>query len=117
MQDFTKGLRDMKSVFDRLLGDAAPKEKTMYTPGPWEVDSGMVQTADGIPIAHMDRTPGNGTMPTERDSNAHLTAAGPQMYEVLRDIIEYDSDVEKCGIPVALLEKATAAIRKAQGRK
>lgn len=61
-----------------------------HTPGPWEVDSGMVQTAYDhtcktpgcgvhIPIAWMDREPNNGTMPVERDANARLIAAAPKL--------------------------------------
>jgi len=53
------------------------------TPGPWEVESGMIQTAYEhdcrilgcrvhIPIAYMDRNPGNGTLPCERDANARI---------------------------------------------
>lgn len=35
------------------------------------VVSGMIETESGIPIAHMDREPGNGTSPVERDDTAH----------------------------------------------
>ena len=52
-----------------------------YTKGEWKVVSGMVETSTGIPIARMDREPGNGTIPVERDVNAHLIAAAPDMYE------------------------------------
>ena len=51
-----------------------------FTPGPWRYDSGMVYTADlSIPIARMDREPGNGTFGAERDANARLIAAAPDL--------------------------------------
>jgi len=54
-------------------------ENTKHTPGPWVVSSGEVYTAKtGIPIARMRRdTPD--TTPTERDSNAQLIAATPEL--------------------------------------
>lgn len=69
-----------------------------FTPGPWEVCSGMVQTVAEhncktpgcgvhIPIAYMDREAGNGTMPVERDANAYLIAAAPEMFELLQDLM------------------------------
>lgn len=67
--------------------------RTTFTPGPWEVDSGMVQTGREIlstglhiPICHMDREYNNGTLPVERDANARLIAAAPDLLEALRDL-------------------------------
>lgn len=68
----------------------------MHTPGPWEVESGMVQTVlehkcklkgcgVHIPIAYMDRTLGNGTLPVERDDNARLIAKAPEMLAFIRE--------------------------------
>lgn len=65
---------------------------TQHTPGPWRVCSGMVETARGIPVAHMDRAPGNGTQPVERDANARLIAAAPELLAALQRIAT--SDVE-----------------------
>jgi len=47
---------------------------------PWKVTSGTVETADGTPIAHMDRETGNGTIPTERDQNAHFIVEACNAY-------------------------------------
>jgi hypothetical protein len=60
--------------------------KTTHTPGPWVVSSGAVETVSGVPIARMDREPSNGTMPVERDCNAYLCAASPEMLDALEDI-------------------------------
>ena len=62
-----------------------------HTPGPWIYHSGMVwkpdDSANGIPIARMDRdTPA--TQPTERDANACLIAASPDLLEALEDMCE-----------------------------
>jgi hypothetical protein len=50
-----------------------------HTTGPWQVSSGMVETVSGVPIAHMDRTAGNGTLPVNRDANAYLIAKAPEL--------------------------------------
>lgn len=64
-----------------------------HTPGPWQVIGGSVYGygCDSAgeptqPIAHMDRRPGNGTVPTERDSNAKLIALAPRMAAALAAI-------------------------------
>ncbi len=82
------------------------KTEATHTPGPWICHSGMVWKpaktkvdcacdADGdgeIPIARMDREPGNGTTPTERDANARLIAAAPAILGLLKDILEHVED-------------------------
>ena len=65
---------------------------TQYTPGPWKVVSGTVETATGIPIACMDRAPGNGTRPVERDRNAHLIAAAPERLTVLAGFARFSAE-------------------------
>ncbi len=62
-----------------------------HTPGPWKCHSGMVwkadETEDGYPIARMEReTPK--TIPTERDANAHLIAAAPELLEACEDLLQ-----------------------------
>jgi len=49
---------------------------------PWKVETGSIYTADGTPIAHMDRVTGNGTSPTERDQNAHLIVDAVNAYDI-----------------------------------
>lgn len=46
--------------------------KTEHTSGPLNYSSGMIWAGKGeeTPIADMNRIPGNGTTPTERDENA-----------------------------------------------
>ena len=74
----------------------------MHTPGPWTCHSGMVWAettadSDGYPIAHMDRNTDR-TKPTERDANARLIAAAP---EILESLIEMTSSLVaaiECGV-------------------
>ena len=102
-----------------------------HTPGPWVYSDGMVwkhrppepnRTVEAIPIARMDREPGNGTLPVERDDNARLIAAAPEtaaerdrlktinarLVSVLQKIGELD------GFSSDVREDARAAIAKAQ---
>lgn len=99
--------------------------KTQFTPGPWEVDSGMVQTvaerlSSGlhIPIAWMDREPNNGTLPVERDANAQLIAAAPDLLSAAKDALESLlrlPDTEGA-YRVTNISQLRAAIAKAEGK-
>ena len=63
---------------------------TVTTPGPWTCHSGMVWAKGPrgeIPIAHMDRDQDNGTTPSERDANALLCAAAPDLEAVVQRTI------------------------------
>lgn len=85
-----------------------------HTPGPWQVNSGMVETVAGIPIAWMDREPNNGTMPTERDANAKLIAVAPKLLEALRDALKALEVANIAGQSLyasAVTEKVRVAIR------
>lgn len=130
---------DARKVFDKYERAIASQSK--HTPGPWEMDSGMVQTAYihkdckltvgfcdvHTPIAYMDRKPNNGTMPTERDANARLIAAAPELLEALRAIIypnnertvEFNSNQQYylAKIEGGELERAIQAIAKAESKQ
>lgn len=57
-----------------------------HTPGPWKVECGSVYTEDGWPIATMVRdrsATAAGIFPAERDANARLIAAAPELLEEL----------------------------------
>jgi hypothetical protein len=58
-----------------------------HTPGKWVTVSGTVETENGTPIAKMDRETGNGTLPVERDDNARLIAAAPEMEKTLLSLL------------------------------
>ena len=64
-------------------------KQVWYTPGPWFVACGSVWTTPygsddgGASIARMDRDEQQ-TTPTERDANARLIAAAPDLLEVCR---------------------------------
>ena len=55
-------------------------KETKHTPTPWTVESGAIFANGAIPIAHMDREIGNGTVPVERDENAKFIARACNNY-------------------------------------
>lgn len=74
---------------------------------------------DKVPIAKMDREPENRTLPTERDANAYLIAAAPdllQAAEACLDYFVYMSEQNSDFTPDANWLKALVeAINQAQG--
>ncbi len=60
-----------------------------HTSGPWKVVTGAVFTEGGVPIAMMDRETGNGTLPVERDHNAYLIAAAPDLLEAAKGALNH----------------------------
>ncbi len=84
---------------------------TDHTSGPWTYESGMVYTVHGhIPVARMDREAGNGTSPAERDSNARLCAAAPDLKTAVTWLLE---DVANASLREDTVAYATAALQKA----
>ena len=83
-------------------------DRALHTPGPWTCHNGMVfkyvpnvyTTGGGesIPIARMDREQGNGTDPCERDANAKLCAAAPELLAVCEQILtRLDAEAKSIG--------------------
>lgn len=63
---------------------------TKHTPGPWKCESGQVLRNDGAVIARMDRTDEAtkaGIYPVERDLNARLISAAPELLEACKDAL------------------------------
>ena len=98
-----------------------------HTPGPWKVRNGSVYHAhmfgngwDDIPIAKMDRETRE-TGPTERDANATLIAAAPELLKaleaILPEFIADKVDQSMCADPstLARIERAKDAVSKATG--
>ncbi len=83
---------------------------TKHTPGPWIVDSGAVYTTHSIPIAKMDREQGNGTLPVERDNNAHLIAAAPEMLDALKGLFEHCTMIHKYWGEISNVKEGNEAI-------
>jgi hypothetical protein len=92
-----------------------------HTPGPWTVAYGSVYSESGeCRIAYMDRDEPM-TKPTERDANAQLIAAAPEMLEALEGMTDmFERHIENRPGPndaAARWDKARAAIAKARGVK
>lgn len=89
-----------------------------HTPGPWAVKSGSVWTKHSCyedatqfaRIAYMDRDCPH-TRPTERDANARLIAAAPELLEALEKIATWPDGFTF----IDAIELASAAIAKAKG--
>ena len=86
-----------------------------HTPGPWDMDEGdygiyQIETSDQIAEVfshHPDE---------ELKANARLIAAAPELLEALRELLEYDGGAFcVCDDPYAM-DRARAAIAKAEGR-
>lgn len=88
-----------------------------YTPGPWIMHSGMVWDAKGeVGIARMDRDEPN-TEPCERDNNARLIAAAPELLEALKNLLPIcDNDGPLLRVYQKEAIAAEKAIAKAEGQ-
>ena len=99
-----------------------------HTPGPWKTNSGqVVRESDGAVIANMDRSDAAseaGIYPVERDDNARLIAAAPELLDALQYIPTEGSDCPPNVEPaefyrsqlLACIGHAARAIAKAEGR-
>lgn len=94
-----------------------------HTPGPWEVIGGAVYTATehigtAARIASMDREELR-TKPVERDANAHLIAAAPDLLEALKLSLAWFLAADCAATPGGRKDLATirAALAKARGDK
>lgn len=85
-----------------------------HTPGPWFANHGAVNAQD-VPIALADDY---SKSQSEREANARLIAAAPDMLAALRGIFVHlaaeAADTHR-GHVIAALETARAAITKAEG--
>jgi hypothetical protein len=102
------------------------QSRDTFTPGPWICHSGAVWqdgphvypkgNADGIPIARMDREDRR-TTPVERDNNAKLIAAAPELLDALKVFLEAwdNNDVTTTAAMEAAERQTRMAIAKAEG--
>lgn len=95
-----------------------------FTPGPWEVSSGLIITAaDGSDIAEVV-TRRHGDAPilaasmaahNERKANAALMAAAPELLEAVQRMLRWMG--LGCDIPPSSITLARCAAEKATGNK
>jgi len=107
--------------------------ESKHTPGPWSVQNGAVYGCNNpkhgssphvcaldntpIRIASMDRDgPNKVHAPTERDANARLIAAAPDMLQALERMVAVYEYVTQIRHDDDALAQAIAAIAKAQGK-
>ena len=90
-----------------------------YTPGPWWIDKNVIETNWLIccDIGERNRGYVASLAVTNEDalSNAQLISAAPDLYETLKIILEYPyCDASPLEDPL-VMDRARAAIRKAEG--
>ena len=79
-----------------------------HTPGPWIHDEHGILMAGKIQIASI--------LPQNRDSNARLIAAAPDMLEALKELTRVITTLGDVNEINAALNKALDAINKANGK-
>ena len=91
--------------------------KTQFTPGPWRVGpTALVPTVTRIQAGHalIASVYRAGEGDSQREGNARLIAAAPDLLAALHDMVHYDDLPEAEQAPA--MAKARAAIAKAQGQ-
>jgi len=89
---------------------------TNHTPGTWAVSPYMNITSRNGTVAKTEQMPGNDD--SEREANAHLIAAAPDLLDILRDLLDWGRvHISPAHDTAAhlLLVRAFEAIAKAEG--
>lgn len=81
-----------------------------YTAGPWRLKDGLIRCADAMPVWGTHRSE------SERNANALLMAAGPELLESLRELLSIVGDRLPMGAFPEAKAKALAIIELAEGR-
>lgn len=104
---------------------------TTPTPGPWVVDEKFggcvrggppVEYARGsgqeqiVMVVSRSNAPPDVDLIAERDANARLIAAAPELLAALKAIVKVIDRADDRECPVAALEMARAAIKRAEGK-
>jgi hypothetical protein len=87
---------------------------TNHTPGPWQVSPYGNITSKSLTVAKVEQMPGN--YESEKQANAHLISAAPDMLSALQACLDYlllDSMIEEDAAPE--IESICKAIAKAKG--
>jgi hypothetical protein len=85
-----------------------------HTPAPWQVSPYGNITSKSLTVAKVEQMPGN--YESEKQANARLISAAPDMLEALQSCLDYlllDSMMEEDAAPE--IEKIRKAISKAKG--
>lgn len=86
-----------------------------HTPGPWNVIDGAVFIANAVIVQHAAEF-GEHVPTEERDANARLIAAAPELLEACQSIIAERHRQGWCD-SLGILHKTEKAIAKATGQK
>ena len=81
---------------------------TRHTPGPWAADNGIIRRADGCGIAIMTNVQSDDELGPEREADARLIAAAPELLEALKRVSGFSVTPDD-------INSARDAIAKAEG--
>lgn len=97
----------------------AKRENAAHTPGPWVAVGCQVEVlSDSIPDicnANPETFGQHGRSDNERCANARLIAAAPDMLQVLQELEESSEYWSEYFVPLGIVERINAAIKKATG--
>ena len=89
---------------------------SQHTPGPWTSETVVYVTPHLAP--HIRAGEGLGGDDIEEDANARLIAAGPELYEAVRDLLSICECVEEIDERVdKRMIRARAALAKVEGKE
>jgi len=83
-----------------------------WTPGPWRMD------LSGVESKHQRVCDVLASSLAERNANARLIAAAPELYAALESLLTHDSAAGPCDVPglkCDCYERARAALKRARG--
>lgn len=86
-----------------------------FTPGPWTV-SGQSIVAGNVCIATIEDDGGYEAPSEQRESNARLIAAAPELFEACRELLAHGSFKANGAEAEAAAQRAIAVIAKAEGK-
>lgn len=108
----------------KIETDMSKSAPVAHTPGPWVFAYGSVYKGNlselelddenALRVAFMDRNEPK-TQPCERDANARLIAAAPDLLSACQFTLNASTDSDASRLPEAI-EMLQAAIAKAEGR-
>ena len=89
-----------------------------FTPGPWKVQDEQLSPASekrGFTIVTESFDVVSGFLAIRREADAQLISAAPDMYEVISELEESSSYWSEYDVPIGIVARILAALKKARG--
>jgi hypothetical protein len=90
-----------------------------HTPGPWQTNleissqAGRVAIEPDIAVVYVQSNRYDATASKQRLANARLIAAAPDLYEVVRELVECADYWSEYDVPLGVIDRMKSAITKA----